>query len=249
MIVTSYTRLFRIVFLHDFYRDPEDILKDISIQPDPATRQLMNGYRLICKIIKNRLDCYVATRVTIRTAGGKTVADILNKPLVDFDESKSMVFNLIINSGRFSDTSNIRSFYPGNSILAFGNDSGNKQNSVLSLTKRLPAYKTSDSYLPGMLVTNASNQTFLALKESGPTNPKNTTNLQYWRPIDQAPYVSQSDLSTITGKPIPFATITVSFRKNLPNDFGLLKKSTSAAQNNLILGKDYVLHFCSAPPP
>jgi hypothetical protein len=165
MIVTSYTRLFRIVFLHDFYRDPEDILKDISIQPDPATRQLMNGYRLICKIIKNRLDCYVATRVTIRTAGGKTVADILNKPLVDFDESRSMVFNLIINSGRFTDTSNIRSFYPGNSILAFGNDSGNKQNSVLSLTKRLPAYKSSDTYLPGMLVTNASGQAFLALKE------------------------------------------------------------------------------------
>jgi hypothetical protein len=40
-----------------------------------------------------------------------------------------------------------------------------------------------------------------------------------------------------------FGLIQISFKRNLTNDFSLLKKSNVAAQNNLILGKEYIIHF------
>jgi hypothetical protein len=254
MIVSNYTKLFSIEFLHDFYRDTADafrdnklretILQDISINPDEATLKAMNGYRIKYKLQKNKLICFVQTIASIDTTGGSPKVVVTNKPLVTFDENTVLTFKIFINSARFLNNSNLRRFDTKDKILKLGNDSGNKRDALLSLSQKIPTYKTSDTYSTGMLVTNAGNLSFEAIKDSDPAHPQNTTKIQFWSHItDFVQYVNQADLVTDTKDEKCFGLISISFKKNLKNDFSLLKKSNVAAQNNLILGKEYLIHF------
>lgn len=254
MIVSNYTKLFSIEFLHDFYRDSGDafrdnklreaILQDISIIPDEGTLKIMNGYRIKYKKQKNKLICFVQTIATIDTTSGSPKVNVTNKPLVTFDENTVLTFKIFINSARFLNNSNLRRFDTKDKILKFGNDSGNKRDALLSLSHKIPAYKTSDTYNMGMLVTNPGNLSFEAIKDSDPAHPQNTTKIQFWRHItDFVQYVNQADLVNDTNGEKCFGLIKISFKKNLANDFSLLKKSNVAAQNNLILGKEYIIHF------
>ncbi len=254
MIVSNYTKLISIEFLHDFYRDTADafrdnklretILQDISINPDEATLKAMNGYRIKYKLQKNKLICFVQTIASIDTTGGSPKVAVTNKPLVTFDENTVLTFKIFINSARFLNNSNLRRFDTKDKILKLGNDSGNKRDALLSLSQKIPAYKTSDTYTTGMLVTNAGNLSFEAIKDSDPAHPQNTTKIQFWSHItDFVQYVNQADLVTDTKDEKCFGLISISFKKNLTNDFSLLKKSNVAAQNNLILGKEYLIHF------
>jgi hypothetical protein len=254
MIVSNYTKLFSIEFLHDSYRDTADafrdnklreaILQDISINPDETTLKTMNGYRIKYKVQKNKLICFVQTISTIDTSGGIPKVNIVNKPLISFDENTILTFKILINSARFLNNSNLRRFDTKDKILKFGNDSGNKQNAFLALSQKIPVYKTADTYLTGMLATNAANQSFEAIKDSDPAHPQNTTKIQFWSHItDFVQYVNQADLVNDTTDEKCFGLIKISFKKNLTNDFSLLKKSNVAAQNNLILGKEYIIHF------
>jgi hypothetical protein len=244
MIVTNYTKLFSIEFLHDAYRDRDDILRDVSIIPDEATDQFMKGYRLNLKTIHNKLLCFVQTIVTIGTSGGSSKVNIVNKPLVNFSENVTLTFSIVINSSRFFNNSNLRLYYSKPKILLFDNDSANKQNALLSLSNKIPAYKTSEVYKPGMLTTNTGNLSFEAIKESDPVHPQNTTKIQFWSHItDLVQYVSQADLVNDTTNEKSFGLISISFKKNLANEFSLLKKSNFVAQNNTILGKEYIIHF------
>jgi TPP-dependent 2-oxoacid decarboxylase len=95
-----------------------------------------------------------------------------------------------------------------------------------------------------MLATSAANQSFEAIKDSDPAHPQNTTKIQFWSHItDFVQYVNQADLVNDTTGEKCFGLIKISFKKNLTNDFSLLKKSNVAAQDNLILGKEYIIHF------
>lgn len=254
MIVSNYTKLFSIEFLHDSYRDMadafrdnklrEEILQDITIKPDDATLQIMNGYRIKYKVQKNKLICFVQTIASIDTTGSTPKVNVINKPLVTFDENTILTFKIYINSARFINNSNLRRFDTKDKILKFGNDSGNKRDALLSLSQKIPAYKTADTYKTGMLVTNASNLSFEAIKDSDPAHVQNTTKIQFWTHItDFVQYVNQADLASDTTWEKCFGLIQISFKKNLTNDFSLLKKSSFAAQNNLILGKEYIIHF------
>jgi hypothetical protein len=254
MIVSNYTKLFSIEFLHDFYRDSADafrdtklrkeILQDISFKPDDATLQIMNGYRIKYKVQKNKLICIVQTIASIDTTSGSPKVNIVNKPLVNFDENTILTFKIFIHSARFLNNSNLRRFDTKDKILKFGNDSGNKRDALLSLSKKIPAYKTAETYKTGMLVTNPGNLSFEAIKDSDPAHPQNTTKIQFWRHItDFVQYVNQADLVNDTNGEKCFGLIQISFKKNLTNDFSLLKKSSTVAQNNLILGKEYLIHF------
>ena len=254
MIVSNYTKLFSIEFLHYFYRDSidafrnnklrEEILQDISIKPDEATLKTMNGYRIKYKVQKNKLICFVQTIASIDTTSGSPKVNVINKPLVTFNENTILTFKIFINSARFLNNSNLRRFDSKDKILKFGNDSGNKRNALLSLSQKIPAYKTSDTYSTGMLVTNTGNLSFEAIKDSDPAHPQNTTKIQFWSHItDFVQYVNQADLVSDTNGEKCFGLIRISFKKSLTNDFSLLKKSTTAAQNNLILGKEYIIHF------
>lgn len=254
MIVSNYTKLFSIEFLHDFYRDStdafrdnklrEEILQDISVKPDEATLKTMNGYRIKYKVQKNKLICFVQTIASIDTTGGSPKVTITNKPLVTFDENTVFTFKIFINSARFLNNSNLRRFAANDKILKFGNDSGNKRDMLLYLSQKIPAYKTSDTYRTGMLVTNPGNLSFEAIKDSDPTHPQNTTKIQFWSHItDFVQYVNQADLVNDTIGEKCFGLISISFKKNLANDFSLLKKSSTATQNNLILSKEYIIHF------
>jgi len=254
MIVSNFTKLFSIEFLHDFYRDGadafrdnklrEEILQDIRIQPDEATLKTLNGYRIKYKVQKNKLICFVQTIASIDATTGSPKVNVVNKPLVTFDENAILTFKIFINSARFLNSSNLRRFDTKDKILKFGNDSGNKRDALLSLSQKIPAYKTSDTYKTGMLVTNPGNLSFEAIKESDPAHPQNTTKIQFWSHItDFVQYVNQADLvNDINGEKC-FGLIKISFKKNLTNDFSLLKKSSTAAQNNLILGKEYIIHI------
>ncbi len=254
MIVSNYTKLFSIEFLHDSYRDTadafrdnklrEEILQDIRIQPDEATMKTMNGYRIKYKIQKNKLLCFVQTMASIDSTGGSPKVTVVNKPQVNFDENTVLNFRIFINSSRFINSSNLRRFDSKDKILKFGNDSGNKKDALLSLSRKIPAYNTAETYKIGMLATNASNQSFEAINESDPAHPQNTTKIQFWRHItDFVQYVNQADLANDTCEEKCFGLISISFKKNLTNDFSLLKKSNAVAQNNLILGKEYIIHF------
>jgi hypothetical protein len=254
MIVSNYTKLFSIEFLHDFYRDSadafrdnklrEEILQDISIKPDDDSLQIMNGYRMKYKMQKNKLICFVQTIASIDTTGGSPKVIVENKPLVTFDENTFLTFKIFINSARFLNSSNLRRFDSNDKILKFSNDSGNKRDALLSLSKKIPAYKTAETYKTGMIVTNASNLSFEAIKDSDPAHPQNTTKIQFWSHItDFVQYVNQSDLANDTSGEKCFGLIKISFKKNLTNDFSLLKKSNVAAQSNLILSKEYIIHF------
>ena len=254
MIVSNYTKLFSIEFLHYFYRDTidafrnnklrEEILQDISIKPDEATLKTMNGYRIKYKVQKNKLICFVQTIASIDTTSGSPKVNVINKPLVTFNENTILTFKIFINSARFLNNSNLRRFDTKDKILKFGNDSGNKRNALLSLSQKIPAYKTSDTYSTGMLVTNPGNLSFEAIKDSDAAHPQNTTKIQFWSHItDFVQYVNQADLVSDTNGEKCFGLIRISFKKSLTNDFSLLKKSTIAAQNNLILGKEYIIHF------
>ena len=254
MIVTNYTKLFSIEFLHDSYRDSvdvfrdtrlrEEILQDISINPDDATLQIMNGYHMKYKVQKNKFLCFVQTVATIDSSGGSPKVVVVNKPQVNFDENTTLNFRISINSSRFLNSSNLRRFDSKDKILKFGNDSGNKKDALLSLSQKIPVYKTADTYKVGMLAANAASQSFEAIKESDPAHPQNTTKIQFWSHItDFVQYVNQADLINDTTDQKCFGLISISFKKNLSNDFSLLKKSNVATQNNLILGKEYIIHF------
>jgi hypothetical protein len=244
MIITNYAKLFSIEFLHDFYTDREDILRDISVEPDEVTSKLMKGYRLQLKTVKNRLLCFVQTIATIDTSGGSPKFNIVNKPLVSFNENGTLNLRITINASRFFDNSNLRRYYSNTMILRFGNDSGNKVDELLSLSVKIPAYKTSGFYQPGMLTTSTSNLSFEALKDSDPSHPQNTSKTGYWKHVtDFVQYVNQADLINNPTDEKVFALIVVSFRKDLANQFGLLRKSMVDDEDNTILGKDYIIHF------
>ena len=254
MIVSNYTKLFSIEFLHDFYRDSEDIyrddmlrneiLQDISIKTDEATVQIMNGYHLKYMAQKNKLLCFVQTKALIDTTGGNPKVIIENKPLVNFDENTVLNLRISLNSSRFLNNSNLRRFHSKDKILKLGNESGNKRDSLLSLSCKIPAYETAETYKIGMLVTNASGQSFEAIKDSNPVHPQNTTKIQFWSHVtDFDQYVNQADLINDTTNEKCFGLISISFNKNLSNEFSLLKKSNLVAQNNLILGKEYIIYF------
>jgi len=244
MIVTNYTKLFSIAFLHDAYINLGDILRDISIVPDEATAQIMKGYRLNLKTVDNRLLCFVQTMATIDTSAGSPKVNVVNKPLVIFNENVTLTFRIILNSSRFFDNSDLRRYYANPNILHFGNDSGNKLNALLSLSNKIPVYKTSGTYKTGMLAMNAGSQTFEAIQDNDPAHVQNTTKTQFWKHVtDNVQYVNQADLNNNTTNEKCFALVSVSFKKNLANQFSLLKKSNVVADDNTILGKDYLVHF------
>jgi hypothetical protein len=244
MIIANYTRLFSIEVLHDFYTDRREILQDISIKPDDATLRYMNGYRLKCKVNQNKLLCFVQTRASIDTSGGVLKFNVINKPLVTFDEGTTLDFLVSINAQRFLDRSNLRRYFSDRKILHFGNDSGNKLDALLSLSAKIPPWKTSEIYKTGMLTANSTDQTFEAIRESDPSHPQNTTKILYWSHVtDHVQYVNQADLEDDSAERRCFAVISVSFKKNLPAKFSLLKKSSVAAEDNTILNKEYLVHF------
>ena len=244
MIVTNYTKLFSIEFLHDAYADKDDILRDVSVVPDEATAQIMQGYRLSLKSDRNKLMCFVQTIATIDTLGGSPKVNVVNKPLVIFDENVTLTFRIILNSSRFFDNSNLRRYYAKPNILRFGNDSGNKLSALLSLSNKIPVYKTTETYKSGMLAVNAGSLTFEAIKDSDPAHVQNTTKAQFWQHVtDNVQYVNQADMIENKADEKCFALVSVSFKKNLANQFSLLKKSAVAADDNTILGKDYLIHF------
>jgi len=110
MIVSNYTKLFSIEFLHDFYRDSADafrdkklreaILQDISINPDETTLKTMNGYRIKYKVLKNKLICFVQTIASVDTTGGSPKVTVVNKPQVNFDENTILTFKIFINTAQ-----------------------------------------------------------------------------------------------------------------------------------------------------
>ena len=243
MIVTNYTKLFSIEFLHDAYADKDNFLRDVSVVPDEATAQIMQGYRLSLKADHNKLMCFVQTIATIDTLGGSPKVNVVNKPLVIFDENVTLAFRIILNSSRFFDSSNLRRYYSKPTILRFGNDSGNKLSALLSLSNKIPVYKTTETYKTGMLAVNAGSLTFEAIKDSGPASVQNTTKTQFWKHVtDSVQFANQGDLMDNKKDEKCFALISISFKKNLTNQFSLLKKS-NAADDNTILGKDYLIHF------
>lgn len=244
MIVSNYTKLFSVEFLHDSYWDYDDIFRDINVIPDTATMKMMNGYRLTYRIEKNKLTCFVQTVALIDSSGGIIKINVVNKPLINFDEKATMNFRIFVQSSKFLSTSNLRRYYSKDKYLRFGNDSGNKRDEIFSLSHKIPAYKTSEIYKTGMLVTNADDQSFEAIMESGPAHPQNTTKIQFWSHVtDFVQYVNQSDLINDTTEERCFALISISFKKNLASKFSLLKKSAVVAEDNTILGKDYIVHF------
>jgi hypothetical protein len=244
MIVSNYTRLFSIEFLHESYNDPADIFHDIYVIPDEDTLQILNGYRIKCKTDKNKLFCFVQTKALIDTSSGSVKVNIVNKPLVSFNENATLNFKISIKSSQFLNSSNLRRYYSKDKLFRFGNDSGNKRDTLFSLSNKIPAYKNSDPYKPGMLVTNAGNQTFEAIKESDSAHPQNTTKTQFWSHVtDLMQYVNQSDLIPDDANENCFAVISISFDKSLPNKFSLLKKSSAVSEDNTIIGKDYFIQF------
>ena len=244
MIATNYARLFSIEFLHDAYRDKDEILRDIRIEPDETTAQLLSGYRMSLKTDHNKLLCFVQTLASIDTTSGSPKVNVINKPLVGFNENHSLTFRIVIHASRFFDSSNLRLYYSNPGILRFGNESGNKKDALLSLSAKIPAYKNTETYKPGMLVTNTRNLAFEAIRDSSPANPQNTTKTQYWKHVtDQVQYVNQADVVRNTAGENCFALISISFRKNLANQFSLLRKSAVAADDNTILGKEYLIRF------
>ena len=244
MIVLNYAKLFSIEFLHNAYRDVDDILRDINIMPDQDTYRILNGRRLFYKFERNTLFCFVQTRASVDTLGGTLNVTTENKPLIQFDESEFLSFIITLNSGNFLNSSNLRLYNLNQKTFRFGNDSGNKQNTEFYLSKKIPAYDAAQSYIPGMLVTDATLHTFEAILNNGPANVHNTTENQFWKAIAETDqYVNQADLINTPGNDRCFAVIKISFLKNLANQFSFLKKSNIPAEDNKILGKDYIIHF------
>jgi hypothetical protein len=244
MIVCNYTKLFSIEFLHDFYGNPQDILNDITITPDEKTAQLMSGFRLKFKIDRNFLYCFVQTIASIENAGGIINIITDNKPLVRFDENSVLNFRINLKYSGFFDHSNLRRLDKNGKIFRFGNDSGNELNNLLFLSHEIPAYSSANDYKIGMLVTNVANNSFEAIRESSSADPHNTTENQFWQDItDFVQYVNQDDLVLDTEEDKSFASIKISFDKDLPNSFSLLEKSDDDEIDNTILGRDYLIHF------
>jgi hypothetical protein len=244
MIVSNYTKLFSIEFLHEAYRDKADIIRDINIIPDENTTQILNGRRLFYKFDLNTLNCFVQTIASIDTSGGTLKVTTENKPLINFDENSNLNFRLTINSGHFIDNSNLRLFETKKKIFTFSNNSGNKQNMQFFLSKNIPLYNAAENYITGMLVVDGADNLFEAIRESKATDAHDTTENQFWKDVtDFIQYVSQRDLVSDSENEKCFAKITISFQKNLANDFSLLKKSINPIEDNSIKGKDYLIHF------
>lgn len=244
MIVSNYTKLFSIEFLHEAYRDAADIMRDIKIIPDENTTQIMNGSRLFYKFDLNTLNCFVQTIASIDTSGGTFKVTAVNKPLINFDENAHLSYRITINSDHFINNSNLRLFNSKNKIFTFSNNSGNKQNTLFYLSKNIPLYNAAENYQAGMLVVDSADNLFEAIKESKATDAHDTTENQFWKDVtDFIQYVSQRDLVSDSENERCFAKITISFQKNLVNDFSLLKKSIDPVEDNTIKGKDYIIHF------
>jgi hypothetical protein len=244
MIVCNYTKLFSIEFLHDFYGNPQDILNDITITPDEKTAQLMSGYRLKFKIDRNFLYCFVQTIASIENAGGIINIITDNKPLVRFDENSVLNLRINLKYSGFFDHSNLRRLDKNGKIFRFGNSSGTELNNLLYLSHEIPAYSSANDYQVGMLVINATNNSFEAIQESSSADPHNTTENQFWQDItDFVKYVNQHDLVVDSDADKSFGAIKISFDKDLPNSFSLLEKSDDDEIDNTILGRDYLIHF------
>lgn len=244
MIVSNYTKLFSIEFLHESYGDQNDILNDVRIFPIPPCSQLMNGYRIFQKRDRNILHYFVQTKAAIGETEGTLNITTENKPLITFDEETVLNFKIQIKSQRFLDTSNLRRIVRDGKLYHFGNDGGNKHNVLFFLSKPIPAYNSANEYQVGMLVTDTFDHTFEALQESGPADPHNTTETGFWMDItDFVQYVNQEDLTPDSDQTGGFGSIGISFDKDLPDDFSLLKKSNDPEEDNTILGKEYIIHF------
>ncbi len=244
MIVANFTKLFSIEFLHDYYRNSEDLMHAMTIVADEKTGPAMNGYKLINKFDENFLYCFVQTIASIDLSGGSINVITENKPLIHFDENTVLNFKMTLKSPEFFNHTNLRRFETHNKIFSFGNDSGNKHNSLFFLSKKIPAYNAANDYLIGMLVTDAVDHTFEAIKESSAVDPHGTAESDFWSDItDFVQYVNQEDLVADTNGDKSFGVLKISFNKELQNDFSLLLKSNDPGLDNTILGKDYVIHF------
>ena len=144
MIVSNYLKLFSIEFRHEAYYDRADILRDITVTPEEETIQIMNGSRMFYKIDRNTLFCFVQTIASVAIQSGTVKVTTINKPLLNIDETTQLSFKIIVNSGQFLNNSTLRLLDSKNKIFRLCNDSGNKQNGSLYLSRDFPYVNIKD---------------------------------------------------------------------------------------------------------
>jgi hypothetical protein len=239
MIAVNYTILFKITFLHDYFDRPEDALRGLKIEPDGETKRVLKRNRLLYKIEKNELLCFIPTPVQIdsRFAPAK-IAATKDTPLIPWDDKEKVRFEIFNSDGSFPLYTNLKIFGKENKIYRFANTSGNFQGVDKFLSRPVPAYNATVAYEMGTLVVSGGNF-YESIKYNDPLNTAAPADVNHWSPLSSTgQVVNQEDLNYNWNHNSCLGLIEILFDNNIPNDFSILK-------NNKIRdgGQQYKIHF------
>lgn len=181
----KYEILFQISVGLEGYSDV--LLNDISIEPDSSTSQNFTNFRIITKAQNDRL--VVLSEMDPDSDNTRVI----------YPDDFEFVFWMAFKNNTFKSTfSNLEQYNLETGAFDFSNSSGTELTGSKYMATTYAAYDSSADYVTGYIVSDAGN-TYVALKNSGPADPKNPSDTVYWKQLTDGQYVSQSDMKIRSG--------------------------------------------------
>jgi hypothetical protein len=174
---------FKILFiteiLHSYYAAGNS--KDFEVVPSAETALLLKNQGMMYKVVGNKL-------LVVANCDGAS------KPVVKLNAANKFSFYLKLLNGNFNNITNIE--YKPNELkrFYFSNINQTKINSVLYLTKKIPAYNSATAYTPGSLAANGIDEIFEAVKSSNNANAHGLGETSFWHKKDKKQYATANDL-------------------------------------------------------
>jgi len=179
-MISRYRMLFQTSFLHDYFA--QGTCEDFEIRPSQATLGLLTDYRLLFKVVGNKL--LVLTRVDDE---GKPAASILS--------DRKLVFYLDLKSTEFLIVTNVDAALRGGRLYFSNitqNLAGAGPNQVLNLTRAIAVFGPATNYRPGDLA-RVGTAVFECIR-AGQGEAPDAPNSAFWISRGAVQYASSQDV-------------------------------------------------------
>jgi len=192
IVSTIYKELFTVKLLHSGYETAgvSTISNALTIEPDPATKSLFNGYQVDFRFINNALVCFTRSKLFAPPAKEPKI------PFTVFSGAIRMRF-LFFSSSDFLHRTYVAATGSKN-IYLFSNKISNVQGTDKFISKVIEVYAAAKDYDAGTIVKKAT-QLYTALQPVKAIDNIQISNTQYWKkinPLEQV--VNNADLTDIT---------------------------------------------------
>lgn len=180
MIDVNFGNLFSLELLHSYYKD--QLCTDFSISPSAETLKVANGHKVIVKQHDNQLYAGIHCDGSVNPL----------KSFIPVETGMQLTFFMKLNNALFYNFTNLSSTSPGK-IYYFTNRNNNVNNGKTFLTAPIALYKNTNTYIPGDLATNNTNDVYRTIASNNPLNKFNLTNTDHWMKVDKNQYLTESD--------------------------------------------------------